>query len=201
MRQGNSTRRAAGEKHTLSIRSARKGKALLTVENKKILEYYFIELDAPYKEKKFPLPVKTAYAPSISIDVMAVYGNDTYACRRLSVDLPVPDKTLQVALLPQAKELPPSTPAKLTINVKQQNGKGKKARLFVYAVNEGSRLLVESWNYSMNLVKHFYYHSWRYHCENIPLLRSQARKNDLLSVFGRTLWQENTGGIIGRVID
>ncbi|MCP4147360.1 MAG: hypothetical protein GY757_06380, partial [bacterium] len=167
--------RAYGQKFvTLSIKSHEKGRALVTVENNKILDYYFVPLDTPFATKKIPIPLKEAYFPTIEINAIAIYENgDHEESNEIWLKLPPAAKKLKVEIRPKAKETTPTNttaqpanPAKLAITVTDSQGKGKKARLFVYAVNETTLRLREYWPFPVDLVESFYYHTYQHYSAN-----------------------------------
>ena len=83
------------------------------------------------------IPVKKDYFPAFRVSVIAMYENNVSeeACREFQVE--DEGKTLQVALECPA-EIKPASKTKLKIKVSDANKTGTKAKLFVYAVDEGN---------------------------------------------------------------
>ncbi|MCP4149717.1 MAG: hypothetical protein GY757_18365, partial [bacterium] len=140
-----------GEKFIdISIEAPKKGTALFTVENKKTLDHYFITLDTPFQSKKFQVPLKEDHFPTVKTIAVAIYEDGTYEEDENWLEIQESVKKLNVEILPRARELLPSTQSKLTVKVTGKQGKGKKARVFVYAVNEATLRLIE-WYRSCDL--------------------------------------------------
>ncbi|MCP4148683.1 MAG: hypothetical protein GY757_13130, partial [bacterium] len=118
----------------LSIRSHRKGTILLTVENKKGLDYFLIKQDTPCSEIQYPIQIRETYFPLITVNAIAIYENKTYDSNELWLEVPAPHKKLKIEIEPQAVTLPPSTRSKLTITVKDLQGKARKTRVLIAAV-------------------------------------------------------------------
>ena len=123
-----------GEMLRCFIHSPREGQALVTVERGKVIDSKVIAL-----QKMTPLefPVKKDYFPGIRVSVIAMYENNV--SEETSRDFMVEDggKTLHVGLECPA-EIKPASDAKVKIQVRDANKIGAKAKLFVYAVDEGN---------------------------------------------------------------
>lgn len=123
-----------GETLKCFIRSPREGQALVTVERGKVLDSRVITLD---KMTPLDIPVKKEYFPSIRVSVVAMYGNNI--SEEASKEFRVEDKgkILRVAL-ESPGEIKPASKTKLKIRVSDSQKKGAKAKIFVYAVDEGN---------------------------------------------------------------
>ena len=128
----------SGETLKCFIRSPREGQALVTIERGRILDSRVIELQ---KMTLLEIPVKKEHFPGIRISVIAMFENNV--SEEATRDFQVKDegKTLQVALECPG-EIKPASKANLRIQVKNNQKKGVKAKLFVYAVDEGNLSLL-----------------------------------------------------------
>ena len=106
----------------------------MTVERGKVLDSRVIELQ---KMTPLEIPVKKEYFPAIRVSVIAMYENNV--SEETSRDFQVEDegKTLRVDL-ESPGEIKPASKAKLKIKVSDDQKRGVKAKLFVYAVDEGN---------------------------------------------------------------
>jgi uncharacterized protein YfaS (alpha-2-macroglobulin family) len=123
-----------GETLKCFIRSPRAGRALVTVEREKVLDSQVIALQ---KMTPLELPIKKEYFPAIRVNVIAMYENNV--SEEASRDFRVEDegKTLHVGL-ESPGEVKPASRTRLQIRVSDANKTGAKAKLFVYAVDEGN---------------------------------------------------------------
>lgn len=124
----------SGGKLKLFIRSPREGQGLVTVERGRVLDSRVIPLS---KMTPLELPVRKEYFPAVRVSVVAMYaGNVSEEAYR---DFTVRDKgkTLTVGLQ-SAAEIKPASQARLRVQVRDAQGRGTRAKLFVYAVDEGN---------------------------------------------------------------
>lgn len=118
----------------LFIRSPREGRGLVTVERGRVLDSRIIALN---KMTPLELPVRGDYFPGVRVSVVAMYADnvseETYR------DFTVRDRgrTLTVGLQ-SAAEIKPASKARLRVQVRDAQGRGARAKLFVYAVDEGN---------------------------------------------------------------
>jgi len=127
-----------GETLKCFIHSTREGQALVTVEREKVLDSRVIPLQ---KMTPLDIPVKKEYFPAIRVSVVAVYANNV--SEEASKEFKVEDdsKILRVDL-ESPGEIKPASKAPLKIKVNDNQKKGIKAKLFVYAVDEGNLSLL-----------------------------------------------------------
>ncbi len=123
-----------GETLKCFIRSPRPGRALVTVERDKVLDSRVIDLQLM---TPLEIPVKKGYFPAIRITVVAMYEDNV--SEETSREFRVEDngKLLTVSL-EAPEEIKPASKAKVQIKVNDANKVGAKAKLFVYAVDEGN---------------------------------------------------------------
>jgi len=124
----------AGEILKCYIRSPRSGQALVTVERGKVLESRVVDLQ---KMTLLEIPVKTTYFPAFRVGVVAMYTDNV--SEQTAKDFRVEDdvRTLQVTMESPA-EIKPASTANVRIKVTDNREKGARAKLFVYAVDEGN---------------------------------------------------------------
>lgn len=151
--------------------SFQKGKALITVEKDKILEVYVIDLE-PAAKTPLELPVKGNYFPMVKVNVVGLF-TDGMQQDELTLYVFGPEKSLKVALQPESNQLEPSTKSKLKVKITDHQGKGKKARVFVYGVNEGNLQLAYDYRVP-DLLGRFYFY------------RSESFIMDLNTIFSKT---------------
>ncbi|HEX7501859.1 MAG TPA: carboxypeptidase regulatory-like domain-containing protein [Acidobacteriota bacterium] len=123
-----------GETLKCFIHSPRGGQALVTMERGKVMETRVIELN---KMTPLDIEVKKEYFPAFRVSVVAMYENN--ALEEASRDFVVEDggKTLHVSL-ECPLEIKPASKTKLLLKVRDNQKIGVKAKLFVYAVDEGN---------------------------------------------------------------
>ena len=123
-----------GETLKCFIHSPRAGQALVTVERGKVLVSRVIELQ---KMTPLEIPVKKEYFPGFRVSVVAMYENNV--SEETSREFMVEDsvKTLDIGLECPA-EIKPAGKTTLKIRVRNAEKTGVKAKLFVYAVDEGN---------------------------------------------------------------
>lgn len=123
-----------GETLKCFIRSPRGGQALVTIERGKVLDSRVIELQ---KMTPLEIPVKKEYFPGFRLSVIAMYENNV--SEEVSTEFMVEGggKTLDVGLECPA-EIKPAGKTTLKIRVRNAGKTGVKAKLFVYAVDEGN---------------------------------------------------------------
>ena len=123
-----------GETLKCFIRSPRAGQALVTVERGKVLDSRVIELQ---KMTPLDIPVKKEYFPGFRVSVVAMYEKNV--SEEASREFMVEDsgKTLDIGLECPA-EIKPAGKTTLKIRVRNAEKTGVKAKLFVYAVDEGN---------------------------------------------------------------
>ncbi|MCP4150664.1 MAG: hypothetical protein GY757_23155, partial [bacterium] len=190
--------RVPGEKFiTLSIKAPKKGTALLTIENKKSLGYHLVTLETPHVNQKIRLPIEENYFPTVKIKAFALYEDGTYEKDSIWLAIPETKKKLNVEILPEAKELLPSTQSKLAVKVTDNQGRGKKTGVFVFAVNEATLRLTE-WGRFTDLLEEFYhYNHWLFLSDMTTLV--SLTQNNLYPALSASMWRENAGCIIGRI--
>ena len=127
-----------GEMLRCFIHSTREGQALVTVERGKVLDSRVIALQ---KMTPLDIPIRKEYFPAIHVNVVAMYENNV--CEEASKEFKVEDnsKILQVDL-ESPDEIKPASKTQLKIKVSDDQKKGVKAKLFVYAVDEGNLSLL-----------------------------------------------------------
>jgi uncharacterized protein YfaS (alpha-2-macroglobulin family) len=116
------------------IRSPRAGQAWVTVERGKVLDSRVVPLE---KMTPLAIPVKKEFFPAFRVAVVAMYEDNV--SEETSRDFTVEDsgKTLAVDLdLPS--EIKPASKASLKVRVRDPQQRGARAKLFVYAVDEGN---------------------------------------------------------------
>ncbi|MFH2107936.1 MAG: Ig-like domain-containing protein [Chrysiogenia bacterium] len=123
-----------GEMLKCFIHSTREGQALVTVERGKVLDSRVIELQ---KMTPLEIPVKKEFFPGFRVSVVAMYENNV--SEEASREFMVEDsrKTLDIGLECPA-EIKPAGKTTLKIRVRNAEKTGVKAKLFVYAVDEGN---------------------------------------------------------------
>jgi len=116
------------------IHSPRQGQALVTVERGKVLDTRVIALQ---KMTPLEIPIKKDYFPAIHVSIIAMYENNI--SEEASRDFMVEDegKVLHIDL-ESPNEIKPASKTKLKLKVRDNQKIGVKAKLFVYAVDEGN---------------------------------------------------------------
>ena len=124
----------SGETLKCFIRSSQNGQALVTIERGKILDSRVIELQ---KMTPLEIPIRKEHFPAVRINVIAMYKNNV--SEETSRDFQVEDsgKALRIDL-ESPGEMKPASNGKLKIRVSDDQKVGVKAKLFVYAVDEGN---------------------------------------------------------------
>ncbi len=127
-----------GETLKCFIHSTREGQALVTIERGKVLDSRVIALQ---KMTPLDIPVKKEYFPAIRVSVVAMYGNNIseQAAREFKVE---DDSKILRVDLESPGEIKPASKTKVKIKVSDNQKKGVKAKLFVYAVDEGNLSLL-----------------------------------------------------------
>ncbi len=124
----------AGETLKCFVRSPRAGQALVTIERGKVLDSRVMALQ---KMTPLEIQVKKEYFPAFRVGVVAMYednvSEETYKEFRVEDN----GKTLTIDL-GSSNEIKPASKANLKIKVSNANKNGVKAKLFVYAVDEGN---------------------------------------------------------------
>jgi len=140
-----------GEKLKCFIRSPRPGQALVTIERGKVLDFRIVDLQ---KMTPLEIPVKKEYFPAFRVSVISMHEDN--ASGETSRDFQVMDegKTLRVELEGPG-EIKPASKARVTIKVHDQRRQGVRAKLFVYAVDEGN-LSLRGYR-TPDLLPRFYY--------------------------------------------
>lgn len=116
------------------IHSTREGQALVTIEREKVLDSRIIALQ---KMTPLDIQVKKEYSPAIRVSIVAMYDNNIseQAAREFKVE--DASKILRVDL-ESPGEIKPASKTRLKIKVRDDQKKGVKTKLFVYAVDEGN---------------------------------------------------------------
>lgn len=182
-----------GEKLRFSIRSFQKGKSLITVEKDKILDYFVVDID---KFTPLELEVKKEYFPSILIKAIAIFKDGTIEDDSIRCDIVSREKYLTVDLKTQAKEIKPSTESKIKIQVTDNQKKGEKARVFLYAVNEGN---LQLYNYTTPDIFSFMYY-WEPWIFIEDFKEAFSKFNNSWSYKGKDFDLKGSA-ILGKVID
>ncbi len=140
-----------GEKLKCFVRSPRAGQALVTIERGKIQDSMVLDLQ---KMTLLELPVKKEYFPAFRVSVIAMYEDNV--SEEAARDFQVMDegKALRVDL-ECASEIKPASKANVRIEVRNRQQKGVRAKLFVYAVDEGN-LSLQGYR-TPDPFRHFYY--------------------------------------------
>jgi uncharacterized protein YfaS (alpha-2-macroglobulin family) len=123
-----------GEKLTCYIRSPKSGQALVTIERGTVQDSRVIDLQ---KMTPLEIQVKKEYFPAFRVSIIAMFENNVSEETYLDFRVASESKTLRVAL-DVAEEIHPASQAKLKIKVSDEQKRGVKAKLFVYAVDEGN---------------------------------------------------------------
>ncbi|MCX6555373.1 MAG: carboxypeptidase regulatory-like domain-containing protein [Candidatus Aminicenantes bacterium] len=126
-----------GEKLKCFVRSPRAGQALLTIERGKVLDSRIVELQ---KMTLLEIPVKKEFFPAFRVSVIAMHENNV--SEETAKDFQVMDesKTLRIDL-ESPDEIKPGSKATVKIRAFDPQQKGARAKLFVYAVDEGNLYL------------------------------------------------------------
>jgi uncharacterized protein YfaS (alpha-2-macroglobulin family) len=142
-----------GETLKCFIRAQQSGQALVTIERGKVLDSMVIALQ---KMTPLEIPVNKKHFPSFRVSVIAMYENNI--SEEASRDFQVEDKDKRLHVeLESTDEIKPASKTKLKIKVSGMQEIGLKAKLFVYAVDEGNLSLM---NYrTPDLFHPFYYYS------------------------------------------
>ncbi|HSQ34949.1 MAG TPA: carboxypeptidase regulatory-like domain-containing protein, partial [Candidatus Binatia bacterium] len=123
-----------GEPLKCFIRSPRDGQALVTIERGKVLESRVMALQ---KMTPLEIAIKKEHFPAIRISVVAMYEDNV--SEETARDFLVEDsrKTLHIDMQGPG-EMKPASNGTMKIRVSDAQKTGKKAKLFVYAVDEGN---------------------------------------------------------------
>jgi uncharacterized protein YfaS (alpha-2-macroglobulin family) len=116
------------------VRSSRAGQALVTVERGKVLDSRVIELQ---KMTPLEIAIKKEYFPAIRVGVIAMYENNVSEETFRDFTVENEGKTLHLDL-ESPGEIKPASKTRLKIRVSDGQKKGAKAKIFVYAVDEGN---------------------------------------------------------------
>jgi uncharacterized protein YfaS (alpha-2-macroglobulin family) len=173
-----------GEVIRLSIASpsSQKGKALITVEKDKILEVYVIDLE-PDAAAQLKLPVKENYFPVVKVNAVGLFTGDLQETD-LTLHIDGPEKSLKVALQSDSIQLQPAVESRLKVKITDHQGKGKKARVFVYGVNEGCLQL--SGYSAPDVLGKFYIYNYMDFISYLPTIFSKTS-----SSFNSIHWLQN----------
>ena len=144
--EGTDKLRLESNQHTLQIgetlkcfiHSTREGQALVTIERGKVLDSRVIALQ---KMTPLDIPVKKGFFPAIRVSVVAMYDNNVseQAAREFKVE---DDSKILRVHLESPGEIKPASKTLLKIKVSDDNKRGVKTKLFVYAVDEGNLSLL-----------------------------------------------------------
>ncbi|MCP4157553.1 MAG: hypothetical protein GY757_58120, partial [bacterium] len=153
MRTGQATYNT-GDTIKLELFSKFTGKAFVTIEQYGILEAFTV----PLKKGKTVLRdifLEKTYFPGIKIRVTALFKNGKRIDKDIDLTVRSREKQLSVTLSPEKSRLKPSSKSKIRLDVKDAAGKGAKANLFLYCVDEGNLSLTDYTTPDMHT--HFYY--------------------------------------------
>ncbi|HBA85762.1 MAG TPA: hypothetical protein DCZ95_16895 [Verrucomicrobia bacterium] len=134
-----------GEEALLTIKAPFIGKALLTVENDRILETRVLNLEKNTAEIR--LPVKNEYKPNVYCTISLVRGitpGEAWSAHRAvgRIPLPVAMPELQVSTRLEAPDsIRPLTKLPVEVHVTDPDGRGLPADITVAAVDEGICML------------------------------------------------------------
>lgn len=184
-----------GETIPFIIRSPNKGHALITIEQDRVVDHFTIDLENVIA---FNLPIKKEYFPFIRVIVSAVYDDGGSDDAEMEFTILNDEKRLKVAVTPRANPLEPGTESVIDVGVTDQKGNGQKARVFLYAVNEGT--LRVKYNYMVpNIFARMYHWApW----DRFPELFSVFSRSGENTLFYRELLINNMGRMVtGRVTD
>lgn len=188
-----------GDVVSLRIRCRRRGKALVTVSKDKFIDTRIIDLNQKTGITPLDIKVKPSYFPQFKVNVTALFPDGRTSQYSNDFVVTDPAKQLHVELKPSAPEIVPSSGSSLDVYVKNHRGKGKKARVFVYAVNEGS---LQMSNYRVpDLYAQFYYKDmWQLRMINYELHSVNQR---LLALYPskKIKWLAPGTRVNGRVTD
>lgn len=118
----------------LFIRSPREGQGLVTVERGRVLDSRVIALN---RMTPLELPVRREYFPGVRVSVVAMYADNVSEEAYRNFTVRDKGRTLTVGLQ-SAAEIKPASRARLQVRVRDAQGRGARAKLFVYAVDEGN---------------------------------------------------------------
>ncbi|MCP4146300.1 MAG: hypothetical protein GY757_00990, partial [bacterium] len=124
-----------GETITFSIRSRRIGKALITIVKGKYLDVRLVDIGGVPEGVPVRINVTPSYFPFITINVKAVYPDGTRKEQVLEFFISSPPRRLHVSAEASKSKTKPAG-AILDIRVQDRLNKGKKATVFVYALDE-----------------------------------------------------------------
>jgi len=121
-----------GEKAKINIEPPEKGLVLIAVEKENLLEHFVMNLT---EKSTLELEIKKDYFPKVVIHIIAISGKEHYFTF-FPLDIKSNHKKLYLDIKCE-NEVPPSSKTKIQLRVKDSSNKGKKARIFLYCVDEG----------------------------------------------------------------
>lgn len=126
-----------GETMTAYLSAPRAGKALVTVEGHTVLDSFVIDID---RTTPITLPIAAKHFPSCRLSVTAVFPDGSTMETSEQLTILGDERKLRVEI--QAAEVAaPASPQQVRIQVRGNDGRGRRAKLFVYAVDEGNLAL------------------------------------------------------------
>ncbi len=130
---------SVGEVLPLQVFSTLKGSAMITMERYGIIDAFPLDVTGPVTNVQ--LELKKEYFPGVVLRVVMITAKGKK--RSASMDLTVRDngRRLAVDILPEKEILRPASPSRIQVKVKDGSGRGVKAGLFIYAVDEGNLAL------------------------------------------------------------
>lgn len=191
-----------GEKAEISFNTNGKGRALITIGREKIIDSFLMEVG---KDTRFTLDIKEEYFPAVNIKAAALLGHEIVKEAQTSIKVEEKRNKLKIDIRTPRGELLPSTRSRIKLKVSGYGNKGKKAKLFVYGVDEG--VLSLSGYAPPGLYNYFYFPPWGWDWVDyfyIRTLNSFEQKKRLIQypdfdielkapcVFGRVVKKDGT---------
>jgi uncharacterized protein YfaS (alpha-2-macroglobulin family) len=183
-----------GETARIRILSPGRGKVLITVEQGKVLDVFVVDAA---QAADFALPIRREYFQRIWIQAAVLDGTGGIAVVEEEVEVASDEKKLRVELSCADKEIRPAAHSAIRLIVRNERGQGRKARAFVYAVDEG---VLQMNSYSTpRPFEYFYYgfSSWFFAKGQYFI----SWDNALIDVLNRGLGNLNEMAVAGFVSD
>lgn len=167
-----------GEDASFRLFSNRNGRALITLEKGKIIDARVVEFDDSPDGTPVNFKIKPSYFPYVRLNIRGFTDDGSRVFNSKQIYVSSPRHQLQVSLTPAANEITPDSESHADIRVTDPGKKGKKARVLVYAVDEGALLLTR---YEVPYLFTHMYHDSHWHMD-IDTLERDSRYHRLLRV-------------------
>lgn len=141
-----------GDTARIIIRSKETGQALITIESDRILNSEIIALD---KTTIYETRILPSYFPGVTVNIVGLFPGSRTQQDSVRLNVESPEKRLKVDIA-VPREFKPGTDARVKFKVTDTGGRGRKAGLFVYAVDEG-HLSISNYG-TPDLYDYFYSH-------------------------------------------